>query len=74
MADVKYIIVQHLMKMHYDLKNDIEESINSENDDDKRKLFTINQNWKSILDALKEIAINEEKNLLKNVGDFIIKK
>jgi hypothetical protein len=62
------------MKMHYDLKNDIEESINSENDDDKRKLFTINQNWKSILDALKEIAINEEKNLLKNVGDFIIKK
>ena len=57
MADVKLIIVEHLIKMHCD----VWKRINSDEyrDDDKMKVYKLTQSFESIESALRDIAISE---------------
>jgi hypothetical protein len=56
MTDIKLIIVEHLIKMH----KEIWDSINNDESDDRRMDFTHSEKCKTIISALKEIAISEQ--------------
>ena len=65
MADVKLIIVEHLIKMHCDAWKSINSDEYNDRDDDRRKSYKLIQRFESIQSALRDIAISENGISLK---------
>ena len=67
MADVKIIIVEHLMKMHNDLWLSMEQ-IDESNRDDPHKYANKCTLFQSIQSSLKDIAMSENTSLKCNAN------
>lgn len=61
MADIKIIIVEHLIKMHIEIWNSMNTDTYLNHDDDKKKVYKLIQRFESIQNTLKDIAMSENR-------------